>query len=69
MSDETGIRFSVLYCVSGCYAEVHISWEIVMGLTGAKVGRNFEMTKFLHTEITENTERVKRTRIARIARI
>ena len=27
MSDETGIRFSVLYCVSGCYAEVHISWE------------------------------------------
>jgi hypothetical protein len=28
-----------------------------MGLTGAKVGRNFEMTKFLHTEITESTER------------
>ena len=27
MSDETGIRFSVLYCVSGCYAEVHISRE------------------------------------------
>ena len=25
MSDETGIRFSVLCCVSGCYAEVHIS--------------------------------------------
>lgn len=30
---------------------------IVMGLTGAKVGRNFDMTKFLHTEITESTER------------
>ena len=29
MSDETEIRFSVLYCVSGCYAEVHISWEIL----------------------------------------
>ena len=27
MSDETGTRFSVLRCVSGCYAEVHISWE------------------------------------------
>jgi len=29
MSDETGIRFSVLRYVSGCYAEVHISWVIV----------------------------------------
>ena len=28
-----------------------------MGLTGAKVGRNFEMTKFLHTEITEGLAR------------
>ena len=27
MSDDSGIRFSVLCCVSGCYAEVHISWE------------------------------------------
>ena len=26
MSDETGNGVSVLYCVSGCYAEVHISW-------------------------------------------
>ena len=33
MSDETGIRFSVLHCVSGCYAEVHISWESVVPLT------------------------------------
>ena len=31
MSDETGIRFSVLCCVSGCYAEVHISWENIIG--------------------------------------
>ena len=30
MSDETEIRFSVLHCVSGCYAEVHISWEITI---------------------------------------
>jgi hypothetical protein len=27
MSDETGNGVFVLYCVSGCYAEVHISWE------------------------------------------
>jgi hypothetical protein len=30
MSDETGILFSVLYCVSGCYAKVHISLETVL---------------------------------------
>ena len=32
MSDECLMKqetvFPVLYCVSGCYAEVHISWEI-----------------------------------------
>jgi hypothetical protein len=28
-----------------------------MGLTGAKVGRIFDMTKFLHTEITEGLAR------------
>jgi len=28
MSDETGNGDSVLHSVSGCYAEVHISWEI-----------------------------------------
>jgi len=28
MSDETGNGVFVLYCVSGCYAEVHISVEI-----------------------------------------
>ena len=28
MSDETGNGDFVLYCVSGCYAEVHISWAI-----------------------------------------
>ena len=27
MSDETGNGVSVLHSVSGCYAEVHISWE------------------------------------------
>ncbi len=29
MSDETGNGDFVLHCVSGCYAEVHISWEIL----------------------------------------
>ena len=29
MSDDSGIRFSVLHCVSSCYTEVHISWEIL----------------------------------------
>jgi hypothetical protein len=29
MSDNSGNGGFVLYCVSGCYAEVHISWEIV----------------------------------------
>ena len=29
MSDETGNGISVLHSVSGCYAEVHISWEII----------------------------------------
>ena len=28
MSDDSGNGVSVLCCVSGCYAEVHISWEI-----------------------------------------
>ena len=28
MSDNSGNGGFVLYCVSGCYAEVHISWEI-----------------------------------------
>ena len=28
MSDETGNGNFVLYCLSGCYAEVHIRWEI-----------------------------------------
>ena len=28
MSDETGNGVFVLRSVSGCYAEVHISWEI-----------------------------------------
>ena len=28
MSDETGNGVSVLCCVSGCYAEVHISCQI-----------------------------------------
>ena len=27
MSDETGNGVFVLHSVSGCYAEVHISWE------------------------------------------
>jgi len=30
MSDETGIRFYVLCCVSGCYAEVHIGLLITL---------------------------------------
>ena len=37
MSDETGNGVSVLYCVSGCYAEVHISWENlfhILSMTG-----------------------------------
>ena len=29
MSDNSGNGGFVLYCVSGCYAEVYISWEIV----------------------------------------
>ena len=29
MSDETGNGVFVLHSVSGCYAEVHISWEII----------------------------------------
>jgi hypothetical protein len=28
MSDETGNGVFVLHSVSGCYAEVYISWEI-----------------------------------------
>ena len=31
MSDEVEAAVFVLHCVSGCYAEVHISWEIFEG--------------------------------------
>ena len=30
MSDDSGNGVSVLCCVSGCYAEVHISWENIL---------------------------------------
>ena len=32
MSDETGNGVFVLHSVSGCYAEVHISWESFLRL-------------------------------------
>ena len=42
MSDEIGIRFSVLHSVSGCYAEVHISWENVnYHVIGHVIGGNY----------------------------
>ena len=46
MSDNSGNGVSVLRCVSGCYAEVHISWEISLSisLNSSRLGNNGEVT-------------------------
>ena len=46
MSDETGNGVSALHCVSGCYAEVHISWEICCSLYNRFARNNVTSSAF-----------------------
>ena len=50
MSDETGNGVFVLHSVSGCYAEVHISWEIHVSQDEGH-GQLSQASSYLDTEV------------------